>query len=201
MLASRVADYSPALLDELTLAGEVVWAGAGSLAGSDGWIVLAPAEIAPLVLPPPDEIDDSLAVALRDALGPDEAVFFRSLADRAGGEANDDDLTRAVWELLWGGWLTNDTLGPVRTLLGAGRGAHRRKPRTPRGRYGRYATLAPAPGRVSALRPPPPAMAGRWSAAPPRDSDPTRRALAATDVLLDRYGVVTRGSVAGERIT
>jgi ATP-dependent Lhr-like helicase len=43
-------------------------------------------------------------------------------------------------------------------------------------------------------------MSGRWSAAPPRDDDPTRRALAAADVLLDRYGVVTRGSAAAERI-
>jgi ATP-dependent Lhr-like helicase len=30
VLPSRVADYTPAMLDELTSAGEVVWAGAGS---------------------------------------------------------------------------------------------------------------------------------------------------------------------------
>jgi ATP-dependent Lhr-like helicase len=200
VLPSRVADYSPALLDELTLAGEVVWSGAGSLAGSDGWVVLAPAEIAGLVLPPPDDLDEPLTAALRDALGPDEALFFRSLAERTGSESSDEDVARAVWELVWGGWLTNDTFGPVRSLLDAGRSSHRRKPRTPRGRYGRYAQLGAAPGRGSALRPPPPGLAGRWSAVPTRDADPTRRALAATDVLLDRYGVVTRGSVAAERI-
>jgi ATP-dependent Lhr-like helicase len=44
-------------------------------------------------------------------------------------------------------------------------------------------------------------MGGRWAAAPRRDDDPTRRAVAAADALLDRYGLVTRGSVAGERIT
>jgi ATP-dependent Lhr-like helicase len=44
-------------------------------------------------------------------------------------------------------------------------------------------------------------MSGRWSALQVRDADPTRRALAAADVLLDRYGLVTRGSVAGERVT
>jgi ATP-dependent Lhr-like helicase len=44
-------------------------------------------------------------------------------------------------------------------------------------------------------------MGGRWSAVPVRDADVTRRALAAADVLLDRYGLVTRGSVVGERIT
>jgi len=201
VLPARVADYSPALLDELTLAGEVIWAGAGSLAGGDGWVVLAPSEIAPLVVPPPDDVDDELARALQGVLGVDEALFFRSLAERAGAEASDEELSRAMWDLVWGGWFTNDTFAPVRALLGTGRATHRRKPRTPRGRYGRYAGLSGAPGRAPGLRPPPSAMAGRWSAVPPRDTDPTRRALAATDVLLDRYGVVTRGSVAGERIT
>jgi ATP-dependent Lhr-like helicase len=44
-------------------------------------------------------------------------------------------------------------------------------------------------------------MSGRWSAVPPRDLDPTRRALVGCDVLLDRYGVLTRGSVGAERIS
>ncbi len=205
VLPSRVAGYSPAMLDELTLSGEVVWAGAGSLAGNDGWVALAPAEIATLVLPRPDEIDDPLAQALRDALIGDEAVFFRSLAERAGGAQTDDAIARAVWELVWAGVLTNDTLVPVRTLLGSGvRTAHKRTPRTPRGRYGRYAGLT-APGAASApgrsARQVPPGMGGRWSIVAPRDTDVTRRALAAADVLLDRYGLVTRGSVSAERIT
>jgi ATP-dependent Lhr-like helicase len=42
-------------------------------------------------------------------------------------------------------------------------------------------------------------MSGRWSRTPERDMDPTRRALAAADVLLDRHGVVTRGAVTAER--
>jgi ATP-dependent Lhr-like helicase len=46
----------------------------------------------------------------------------------------------------------------------------------------------------------PPSMAGRWSRLPVRDADPTRRALATAEVLLDRYGVVTRGAVVAERI-
>ncbi|HZC71395.1 MAG TPA: ATP-dependent helicase [Jatrophihabitans sp.] len=200
VLPSRVADYAPAMLDELTLAGEVVWAGAGSLAGNDGWIALAPAELAPFVLPAVEEVDDPLAQSVRDALGADEAVFFRTLVERLGGSETDAAVAAAVWQLVWDGVLTNDTLGPVRTLLGsAGRTAHTRRPRPPRSRYGRYAGLA-APGGTSALRPAPAGMGGRWSAVPPRDSDATRRAVAAADVLLDRYGVVTRGSVAGERI-
>ncbi|MFN2561193.1 MAG: ATP-dependent helicase [Jatrophihabitans sp.] len=201
VLPSRVADYSPGLLDELTLAGEVVWAGAGSSAGNDGWITLAPAEIAPLVLPLPDEIDDTLALTIASVLGPDEAVFFRSLVDRVAGAGTDETVTKAVWDLVWAGHLTNDTLAPVRALLGSGgRTAHARKPRPPRGRYGRYAGLV-APGAATAARPTPAGMSGRWSSTPLRDGDLTRRALAAADVLLDRYGIVTRGSVVAERIS
>jgi ATP-dependent Lhr-like helicase len=200
VLPSRVADYSPALLDELTLAGEVVWAGAGSLAGGDGWLALAPVEIAAFVVPAPEPVSAPLAAAVQAALIGDEALFFRSLVERVGGAEPDDAIAAAVWELVWAGWLTNDTLAPVRILLGAGgRGTHRRKPRAPRGRYGRYAGLAPAAGPSS--RPTPPGMTGRWSAVPPSDPDVTRRALATADVLLDRYGLVTRGSVAAERVT
>ena len=56
VLPGRVPGYTPALLDELTAAGEVVWAGAGALPGSDGWLILAPAVTAPLLLPEPAEI-------------------------------------------------------------------------------------------------------------------------------------------------
>jgi ATP-dependent Lhr-like helicase len=201
VLPSRVAGYAPAMLDELTLAGEVVWAGAGSTAGNDGWVALSPADLAPFVLPPPDDVDDPLAVAVRDCLGPGEAVFFRTLAERGGGTDTDDAVARAVWDLVWAGLLTNDTLAPIRALLGfGGRTAHPRTPRAPRGRYGRYAGLT-VPGSAASARTTPPGMSGRWSAVPPCDADVTRRALAAADVLLDRYGIVTRGSVGAERVT
>ena len=45
----------------------------------------------------------------------------------------------------------------------------------------------------------PPTVAGRWSLLPDRDPDPTRRAQAAAEVLLDRHGVLTRGAVMAER--
>ena len=56
VLRRRVPGYSPALLDELTSAGEIVWSGAGALPGGDGWLVLAPADGAPLLLPEPAEV-------------------------------------------------------------------------------------------------------------------------------------------------
>jgi ATP-dependent helicase Lhr and Lhr-like helicase len=211
ILPSRVAGYTPALLDELTLSGEVLWTGAGALAGNDGWIVLAPAELAPLLLRPEDDADSAETSSgtiegfIRDALAGDQALFFRAIAERvaaAQSAVSDEEITAAVWNLLWTGAITNDTLAPVRTLLGSGaRTAHARRPRTPRSRYGRYSGLTGPGGAASSLRPTPPAMGGRWSATPARDGDVTRRALASADVLLDRYGLVTRGSVATERVS
>ena len=201
VLPSRVADYSPALLDELTLAGEVLWCGAGALAGNDGWVVLAPADTAdvilPLVLDPPS---DQLHEALLATVTGEQALFFRSIAEAV--EADVASVVSAIWDLVWAGLLTNDTIAPLRSLLAAStRTAHSRRPRTPRARYGRYSGLSPAGGvRPSGRATGPPTMAGRWSRLPARDTDPTRRALATAELLLDRYGIVTRGSVVAEGV-
>jgi ATP-dependent Lhr-like helicase len=53
VLPARVPGYSPALLDELTAAGEVVWSAHGSLPGDDGWVSLHPTDLAPLTLADP----------------------------------------------------------------------------------------------------------------------------------------------------
>jgi ATP-dependent Lhr-like helicase len=46
----------------------------------------------------------------------------------------------------------------------------------------------------------PPTAGGRWSLLPEPASDATVRAHATAEMLLDRYGVVTRGSVMSERV-
>ncbi|HYU65764.1 MAG TPA: DEAD/DEAH box helicase, partial [Jatrophihabitantaceae bacterium] len=115
ILPGRVAEYSPALLDELTIAGEVLWAGAGALSGNDGWIVLTPADAAMVLLPDPVDVPGELHAALRAALDGDQALFFRALADRCDATVNDADIATAVWDLVWSGWLTNDTIAPVRS--------------------------------------------------------------------------------------
>ncbi|MFI9642981.1 DEAD/DEAH box helicase [Micromonospora sp. NPDC051925] len=195
VLPARVADYSPAQLDELCAGGEVVWAGSGAISGGDGWITLAYADVAPLLLPPPDDAwaGTPLHAAVLDALADGQALFFRALSDRVGS-ADDTALSAAIWDLVWAGQLTNDTLAPLRAALGAG-GAHRSRPAAPRTRYRR-------PGRVALpSRGGPPTVAGRWSRLPERDTDPTRRAAALADLLLDRHGVVTRGAVVAEQVT
>ena len=122
VLPGRVPGYSPAVLDELTAAGEIVWSGAGGLPGGDGWLVLAPADAAPLLFPEPGEITMTpLHDAVLAALGDGGALFFRALADRVGARLRDGDdpaslsvltdqtLAAAIWDLVWA-WLTNDTL-------------------------------------------------------------------------------------------
>ena len=130
VLPGRVPGYQSALLDELTVAGEVVWAGAGGLPGGDGWLVLAPAHTAPLLLPAPPEITMTpLHEAVLTILDGGGGMFFRMLADRAAAllpEAERRGLTdravaAAIWDLVWAGRLTNDTLAPLRTVLGTGR--------------------------------------------------------------------------------
>jgi ATP-dependent Lhr-like helicase len=99
-----------------------------------------------------------------------------------------DDATvgAAVWDLVWGGWLTNDTLAPLRAGLG------RRPVRVP-------STARRRPRMPS--RTGPPTLSGRWSRLPLASLDATRRAQAAADALLNRHGVLLRGAVAAERVS
>ncbi|MFF4851953.1 ATP-dependent helicase [Streptomyces sp. NPDC001194] len=200
ILPSRVAGYSPTLLDELTTTGEVVWAGAGALPGKDGWVSLYLADAAPLLLPPPHPLElTPLHQSVLETLSGGYGLFFRQLAESVRAkwsEATDLELSEAVWDLAWSGRLTNDTLAPLRSLLGSGRTAgataHRARRTVPRGRYGALSAQVSRPG--------PPTVSGRWSLLPTRAPDPTHRAHALARTLLDRHGVVTRGAVAAEGV-
>ncbi|MGH2751574.1 MAG: DEAD/DEAH box helicase, partial [Actinomycetota bacterium] len=126
ILPARLQGYRPALLDELGASGELVWCGAGALGSDDGWIVLALSSRADLLLPPPVETELSdVARALHEALAARGASFFRQLAE-ATGSTDDTELLAGVWDLVWAGLVTNDTLAPLRALAGATR--NRRAP-------------------------------------------------------------------------
>lgn len=123
------------------------------------------------------------------------AYFFRQLSD-ATGLLDDAAVAAALWELVWAGLVAGDTFAPVRALLsGTARSTttHRAPRRTPRGRM--YLPRATMPSRSG-----PPTMSGRWSLLPERLLDNTIRAHATADLLLERYGVLTRGSVQGEQV-
>lgn len=206
VLPSRVSGYTPSLLDELTASGEVLWAGAGPLPGKDGWLSLYLADSAELLLPSPRPLElSSVHEAVLGALTGGYGLFFRQIAEQVmtatEGDTSDAQVADALWELAWAGWLTNDTLGPLRVLLGSGRTAgataHRARRTPPRGRYG---SLTAGAGRPSASRQGPPTVAGRWSLLPDLVTSRTPRAHALARTLLDRHGVVTRGAVAAEGV-
>jgi ATP-dependent Lhr-like helicase len=200
ILPSRLPGYSPALLDELTATGEVTWAGCGALAGGDGWLALAPADVADLVLPDLEETlpESPLHAAVLAALD-GGALFFRQLTDRVTGLVEDpvDDpaVVTALWDLVWAGLVTNDTLAPLRSLVSGRGAAHRPRRAAPRGRYARLGRTQ-MPSRTG-----PPTVSGRWSLVPGRESDTTRRAHARAEVFLERHGVLTRGALDTERVT
>ncbi|MDQ1716698.1 MAG: ATP-dependent helicase Lhr and Lhr-like helicase, partial [Pseudonocardiales bacterium] len=202
VLPARISDYSPSMLDELTSAGEVLWAGSGSLARNDGWITLVPAEAAAELLPP---ISDSgftpVHKAILALLDGDQALFARSILERMKDETiSESDVGSAIWDLVWSGAITNDTLAPVRARLGSGRTTHTRRAVAPRGRYGRPSRSALAAAAHAARSAGLPALPGRWSRLPRRAIEDTRSALMRTEVLLDRYGLLTRGEVAAEGV-
>ncbi len=210
VLPARVDAYTTAMLDELTSSGEVLWVGHGELAGDDGWVSLHLPETAHLTLPVaevpsalPDEPD--LRQRVLSALGSGGAFFFRALSDalaRGGDRPGEQALSDVLWELVWDSRITNDTLAPLRARLRGGRTTHRAKAAPVRARYGRPgrpgAAGAGAAARNALARSAPPAVAGRWSLLPMADPAPTERAALEAELLLERYGVVTRGSVAAE---
>ncbi|WP_127474023.1 ATP-dependent helicase [Microbacterium sulfonylureivorans] len=196
ILPARVADYAPAMLDELTASGEVVWSGHGSLPGRDGWVALHPADALPLTLTAADDeiAPGSLDEQLLSALSAGGGYFAAQLRGLTGAE-NEQSVVEALWRLTWAGRVSNDTFAPVRTLVGGGSQAHRVARKAPRTRLYRGAAVR----TVAASVPPrPPAIGGRWSLLPSPEADAALRATAAASLLLDRYGVVTRGAVQAE---
>ena len=196
VLPARVRDYSPAMLDELTTSGEVLWSGRGELPGGDGWLALHLADAAPLTLFEPDLAErGDLHGRIVDALAGGGAFFFRQLSTALSitGPVDDSDLARALWDLVWAGLVGNDTLAPLRSRLGATTTRPRTAPRV-RGRR--------APGRVlsSLAQTAPPTVAGRWSLLPAPEANPTVRSAALAETLLERHGVVTRGAVVSEGV-
>ena len=195
VLPSRLRPYRAADLDELCTSGEVVWVGAGAIGASDGRIRLCFADQLPLLAQgwetldrPGGHLHDGIRSHLRDR----GASFWAGL--RAGApDATDTEVLTALWDLVWSGEVTNDSLAPLRSLLSArGIGSKGAKP-TLRQR--------PRPGRLNRIGPP--LGAGRWSLVEPLLQPVPATTLAAHTTalqLLDRYGVVTREAVLAEGV-
>ncbi len=208
VLPRRLGAYSPAWLDQLCTAGELVWIGAGPL-GSSGRVAIYFREDVRLAGPPPanaklDPPGGAVHDAIRDRLAAAPSFWVDLVAELAGSGrqnrgANDsepdakpeifsaEELHSALWDLVWAGEVTNDAFSPLRARrLRAVSSAERR------GR--RFSSRRRGTGQ---------AVAGRWSlsralftGAP--EAGPRLRAQA--ELMLERYGIVTREAVLAEGV-
>ncbi len=141
--------------------------------------------------PPTGALHDTV----RELLAGGGASFWAQLRAGAVGPT-DAELLAALWDLVWAGEVTNDSLAALRAMT-TGSGAAARRP----GSGGRVA--AAGGDRRDSGRIGPAAGAGRWSlVAPllePRPTD-TASAHAAAMQLVERHGVVTREAVLAEGV-
>jgi ATP-dependent Lhr-like helicase len=198
ILPARLEEYRQADLDALCTAGEVVWAGAGAVGARDGKVRLAFRDQAPHLLavaPSGDPFEpDPTHAALLDHLAQRGASFWPELV-QAVASADlpyaDAEVLAALWDLVWAGLVTNDSLAPLRAL-----GA--------KGGRGGAAKASPARGRLNRLtRLGPPSAAGRWSLVAPLlepAPTPTERSHALALQLLERHGVLTREAALAEGV-
>ena len=194
VLPRRLSAYSPAWLDELCALGEVVWVGAGSLGGRSGRVALYFRDDAPLLGPPPEHERPEGAVheLIRERLRRGACFFADLLIENP--DVGADELREALWGLVWAGEATNDAFAPLRARRAvrdhAGAAAPARRLEA-RGRFRRRARGAPP-------------LQGRWSLAEAVfratlvDGEARRRAWA--ELLLERYGILTRELVRAEGV-
>jgi ATP-dependent Lhr-like helicase len=184
VLPARIEGYRPGDIDALIAAGEVTWIGRGALGPRNGRIALYLTEDLPLFVEPGPPVDDARCSPIREVLAAHGAVFFPDIVDAIGGGFEPEKL-ELLWDLVWAGEVTNDTLAPVRALVGSSDRPRRRervfgrplpRRRLPRGSEGRWSLVAPALASPT----------------------PTERAAALAAQLLDRYGVLTREAVGAE---
>ncbi|MFK8022754.1 MAG: DEAD/DEAH box helicase [Ilumatobacter sp.] len=198
VLPSRIRGYRPTMLDELCTAGEVVWVGAGAVGAKDGRIRLTFADQLPLLAQgweERDRPDGAIHEAIRLLLAERGASFWNSMRSAAPG-SNDDEILAALWDLVWAGEVTNDSLAPLRAVV-----AGAKVKSTKATSRGSRTSSRPRPGRLNRIGPP--AGQGRWSLVAPLLQPvphPTEASHAQALQMVERYGVVTREAVLAEGI-
>jgi ATP-dependent helicase Lhr and Lhr-like helicase len=189
VLPRRLGAYSPAWLDELCTSGEVVWIGAGSRGRSDGRVALYFREDVRLAGPPPanaklERAEGAPHEAIRERLLAGPSFWLDLLADL---DFPAEELHEALWDLAWSGEVTNDAFAPLRAPRLRSVPAHERRGR----RFARRRSGAGA------------AVQGRWSLTAPifeGAPGPGAKLRAQAELMLERYGIVTRESVLAEGV-
>ena len=176
ILPARVANYQPRDLDLLTGTGEWIWVGHQSLRRKDGLVKLYRRDrIERLLEPPgayvpPSEVHSDLLRFLSER----GASFLFNLRT-ASPKARIEDISEALWDLVWAGLVTNDTFSPLRALgMPVKRKSKRHVGKMVGGRWALVETLFFEPTNVTERR-------HHW-----------------VQLLLRRYGTVLRDSVEGD---
>jgi len=125
LLCQRVQNYSPSDLDQLCATGEVVWLGAGAVGAHDGRVRLMFRDQVALLLAVPLSPQESATSephhgVLREHLSVSGASFWKDLITAvAAAELPYDEQTvlQALWDLVWAGEVTSDSLAPLRAKV------------------------------------------------------------------------------------
>lgn len=189
IIPARVQGFRTADLDELCIQGEVIWRGFDSTGSSDGRIGLFLTDnyhkLAPAVVP----MEDSAAAEIRTLLQQQGALLFDQITATLRQFPN--DLLNVLWDMVWRGELTNDTLTPLRSLRAAA--ANRNKSDSRRQQRGFRSR------RQNRL----PGSEGRWSLLPDLAANTTsitERQMAIAAQLVLRHGVLTKEMLAREEV-
>jgi ATP-dependent Lhr-like helicase len=182
-------------MDQLCAAGELVWIGAGAMGRSSGRVALYFREDLPALGPPSARGTSSAlespaheAVRARLAAG---ACFFTDLL--VDVDLAPEEIQEALWDLAWAGEATNDAFAPLRAPRLTLARAQRERVRGA-ARPGRFAARRRGAGASAQVQ-------GRWSLTEPlfRGAvDPAARRRAIAELLLERYGILTRETVRAE---
>jgi len=212
---SRVKDYSPSMLDRLCYGGEVFWRRFGYKNLKRGRIGFCFREDRDWIVANPDEVEMNLhqwdddipevCDAVRDFLRENGACFFGDIFKRTG---IDWQLAlRAIWHLVWTGEATNDSFESIRhASFTSGLSGCYDLFKTPRNKDAtieyivkhmlEYRRLDPTLGRWA-----PTERLGPHTVASPSTAnwpDADERALEWANLLLKRYGIVSRESLKWE---
>ncbi len=210
ILPARITGYRPADLDTLIGAGEVTWAGFEPLGERDGRIGLYLAEKLPLLWPVVNTQQAAAVIESESATRDREqrvldylrlhgASFFQPLHDGTGGGYPGETID-SLWNLVWRGAVTNDSLQSLRAYTDrnavSGRGTTNHQGKPQRRIHNQAASFR-------SRRTTPPTVQGRW-ALHPAQFDANRSATewshAEAHQLLQRYGVVFRETAHAENL-
>jgi ATP-dependent Lhr-like helicase len=199
VLPRRVGAYSPTWMDQLCASGEVVWVGAGALGRNSGRVALYFREDAQALgqpwvrggverpdLPEHDQLRERLAIS--------PCFFTDFLAELPLAP---EQIQEALWDLVWAGEVTNDAFAPLRaprlTLARAQKNALQRRGSRAGTRFGSRRGAGAAAQQTQ----------GRWALTTSifrTAVEPGLRRRTIAELLLERYGIVTREHVLAEGV-